>query len=63
MVELNSPTPVYSEGDGSVDVCVVISGLPAGGLGTDITVEFDVIGSTAGMEEDTGICLVKCSFY
>ena len=63
LVSLDLSSPVCSEGNGSVDVCAVISGLPAGGLGTDITVEFDVIGSTAGIEEDTGICVVKCSLY
>ena len=38
-----------SEGDGTVDVCVQISGLPAGGLGCDITVNFDLLsGMLAG---------------
>ena len=31
----------FSEADGTVQCCVVISGLPAGGLGCDITVVLD----------------------
>lgn len=31
------------EGTGTLEVCVVISGLPAGGLGCDVTVAFDLI--------------------
>ena len=38
------------EGDGVVDVCAVISGLPSGGLGTDITVDFEILGISAGTE-------------
>ena len=39
---------MYSEDDGSVEVCAAISGLPAGGLGTDVIVHFDVFGLSAG---------------
>ena len=39
---------MYSEDDGTVEVCAVISGLPAGGLGTDVIVDFDVDGLSAG---------------
>ena len=45
-VDLGSP--VCSEGDGSVDMCAVITGLPAGGLGTDIAVELNVSNDSAG---------------
>ena len=48
-ITLGLDSPVCSEGDGSVDVCAVISGLPAGGLGTDIAVDFNVTGDSAGM--------------
>ena len=40
-------SPVCSEGNGSVDVCAVITGLPAGGLGTDIAVELNVSDDSA----------------
>ena len=48
-ITLGLDSPVCSEGDGSVDVCAVISGLPAGGLGTDIAVDFNVTGYSAGI--------------
>ena len=35
------------EGSGSVEVCVVISGLPAGGLGCDMTVDFNLVPGVA----------------
>ena len=34
------------EGTGSVDVCVEISGLPAGGLGCDVTVDLNLVPGT-----------------
>lgn len=34
-----------------VEVCAEIQNLPSGGLGTDITVDFQVDGDTAGMLE------------
>ena len=39
------------EGSGSIDVCVVITGLPVGGaLGCDVTVDFNFIpGAVASM--------------
>lgn len=41
---------MVSENDGTVEVCVQISGLPAGGLGCDIIVNFDLLpGLLAGM--------------
>lgn len=49
-VSLDIENLVYSEDDGSVEVCAVISGLPAGGLGTDVIVDFDVVGLSAGNE-------------
>ena len=49
IVTLNLDSPVCSEGDGSVDVCAVITGLPAEGLGTDVAVDFNVTGDSAGI--------------
>ena len=36
----------FSEGDGSVQCCVMISGLPSGGLGCNIEVMLDVTDGT-----------------
>jgi hypothetical protein len=54
-ITLGLDSPVCSEGDGSVDVCAVISGLPAGGLGTDIAVDFNVTGDSAVVGEDFSV--------
>ena len=40
---------VCPENSGDVSVCAVISGLPSGGLGCDITVEALVTGDGAGI--------------
>ena len=37
---------MVAEGSGFVFVCVEITGLPTGGLGIDITVDFDIIAGT-----------------
>ena len=34
------------EGSGAVVLCVEITGLPTGGLGSDITVDFNIIAGT-----------------
>ena len=49
-INLDSNSSVYSEGVGAVDVCVVITGLPTGGLGTDVAVVIDVVGISAGID-------------
>jgi len=35
-----------AEGSGSVEVCLEISGLPAGGLGCDVTVDLNLVPGT-----------------
>ena len=48
-VSLEMPTiQMYDEADGTIEVCAVISGLPAEGLANDITVDFDVENGSAG---------------
>ena len=41
-IELDIGSTVCSEGDGYLDVCAVITDLPAGGLEIDITVFFNI---------------------
>ena len=48
-ITLALDSPVCSEGNGSVDVCAVISGLPAGGLGVDIAIDLNFTGDSAGL--------------
>ena len=43
-VALEDNQTVFSESDGNISCCVGISGLPAGGLGCDITVELQTAG-------------------
>lgn len=42
-IAFQQPSYNVVEGTGTLEVCVVISGLPAGGLGCDVTVAFDLI--------------------
>lgn len=37
------PSYTVVEGSGSIDVCVQILGLPIGGLGCDVTVDFNLL--------------------
>lgn len=46
-IEFEQTTYNVVEGTGSVEVCVGILGLPAGGLGCDMTVDFNLIPGTA----------------
>ena len=52
-ISLQPTSATYAEGT-VVNVCAEIQELPAGGLGTDITVDFLVEGFSAGMLEKTG---------
>ena len=40
---------VWSEDNGTIEVCAEISGLPSGGLGVDITITLDVTDITTGI--------------
>ena len=48
-INLDSSSSLHSEGGGPVDVCAVITGLPTGGLGTNVAVGINVSGISAGM--------------
>lgn len=50
------PSHTVVEGSGSLDVCVQISGLPIGGLGFDITVNFNFPSGSAS----TYMCMYVC---
>ena len=52
-ISLQPTSATYAEGN-VVNVCAEIQELPAGGLATDITVDFLVEGFSAGMLERTG---------
>ena len=47
-IAFGQPSYVVSEGSvpGTVEVCIVITGIPAGGLGCDITVDIDLLPGT-----------------
>ena len=47
-VEFEQSTYTVSEGDGSTQVCVVVSGVPAGGLECEIVVTLSPSDGTAG---------------
>ena len=49
MVAFEQSTYTVSEGDGSTQVCVVVSGVPAGGLESEIVVTLSPSDGTAGI--------------
>ena len=58
VISLQSTSPIFSE-NSVVNVCAEIQELPAGGLGTDITVDFRVDGFSAGtLENIVFLCIL-----
>ena len=65
LIDLDVGSTVCSEGDGYLDVCAVISDLPAGGLETDFTVFFNITSTAVnspGIVTDFRKNLVLISF-
>ena len=59
-VSLESLSLEFSESNGSVAVCAVINGLPAGGLGTDVDLSFGIVSASAGIYMSSTIQYSMC---
>ena len=49
-ITLDLGATVYYEGDGLVELCALVNGLPSLGLGTEIAVDLEVLEVSAGMK-------------
>ena len=58
-VAFEQSTYTVSEGDGSTQVCVVVSGVPAGGLESEIVVTLATVDGTAGRVHSSNTLLVS----
>ena len=61
-VSLESLSLEFSESNGSVAVCAMINGLPAGGLGTDVDLSFGIVSASAGIHNTIIFYVYICLF-